>query len=52
MVNLHKFKIKDKNEKNVEIRGWNWSSSSAKLHEIKSLKLIRSEIERNHKSND
>ena len=52
MVNLHKSKTKDHNEKDIEIQGSYWSLTGAKLHKIKSLKSIRNVIKRNQKSND
>jgi hypothetical protein len=51
-VKLKKSMNNDKNKKGVEIQGWHWSSSGAKLHKIRSLGSIRGVIDRNHKSKD
>jgi hypothetical protein len=37
---LKKSKTNDQNKKGVEIWGWNWSLSGAKLHKTESLKPI------------
>jgi hypothetical protein len=46
MVNLHKSKTNDQNEKGVEIQGWHWSSAWVKVDKIKTLGSIRGAIER------
>jgi hypothetical protein len=52
MVNVHKPKTKDHNEKVVSIQGWHWISAKVKFHKIKSLRSIRDGIRKNQKSKD
>jgi len=52
MVNLHKSKTKNHNEKDTKIWGWYWSSAGAKLQKNKSSRSIRDVIKRNQKPND
>jgi hypothetical protein len=44
---MHKFRIKDHNEKDGQLRCWQLSLTGVKLHEIKSLEVIMDGIKRN-----
>jgi hypothetical protein len=44
---MHKFKFKDQDEKDGQLRSWQLSLSWVKLHEIKSLEAIIDVIKRN-----
>jgi len=51
-IKIHKFKIKDHNEKDGQLRCWQLSLTGVKLHEIKSLEVIMDGIKRNWENRD